>query len=80
MLLTMFLIFKKLKGDKVVVAHAFSPSTREGDRQVGISLSLKPVWSTEFQDSQGYTEKSCLRHKRKMERNQNIPVGHSWLD
>jgi hypothetical protein len=27
------------------------------------SLSLKPAWSTEFQDSKGYTENPCLKRK-----------------
>jgi hypothetical protein len=44
-----------------VVAHAFNPITREAE--AGRFLSSRPAWSTksEFQDSQGYTEKHCLR-------------------
>lgn len=49
----------------VVVAHIFDPSTKEAE--MGISLNLRPTWSTnEFQDyrlllySQGYTENPCL--------------------
>jgi hypothetical protein len=43
-----------------VVAHAFNPSTWEAEAS-GF-LSLMPAWSTsEFQDSQGYTEKPCLK-------------------
>jgi hypothetical protein len=38
-----------------MVAHAFNPRTEEAE--AGRSLSSKPAWSTEFQDSQGYTEK-----------------------
>jgi hypothetical protein len=38
-----------------VVAHAFNPSTREAE--AGGFLSLQ----SEFQDSQGYTEKPCLK-------------------
>jgi hypothetical protein len=43
----------------VVAAESFDPGTweTEADR----SLSLRPAWSTEFQDSQGYTEKPCLK-------------------
>jgi hypothetical protein len=37
----------------VVVAHAFDPSTREAE--AGSSL--------EFQDSQSYTEKPCLKNQ-----------------
>jgi hypothetical protein len=43
-----------------VVEHAFNPSAWEAE--TGKFLSLRPDWSTqsEFQDSQGYTEKPCL--------------------
>jgi hypothetical protein len=49
-----------------VVAHAFDPSTWEAE--AGGFLSLRPAWSTiqsEFQDSQGYTEKPCLKQTNK---------------
>jgi hypothetical protein len=46
-----------------MVAHAFNPSTWEAE--AGRFLSLRPTWSTEFQDSQGYTEKPCLKKKKK---------------
>ena len=46
-----------------VVAHAFSPSTWEAE--AGGFLSSRPAWSTEFQDSHGYTEKPCLEKKIK---------------
>ena len=47
-----------------MVAHAFNPSTLEAE--AGGSLSSRPAWSTELvQDSQGYTEKSCLQRKKK---------------
>jgi hypothetical protein len=53
-----------------VVAHTFNPSTREAE--AGGFLSSRPAWSTlqsEFQDSQGYTEKLCLgKKKRERER------------
>jgi hypothetical protein len=42
-----------------VVAHAFNPSTREAE--AGRFLSSK----SEFQDSQGYTEKPCLEKNKK---------------
>jgi hypothetical protein len=44
-----------------VVAHAFNPSTWEAEA----GEFLRPAWSTEFQDSQGYTEKPCLEKKKK---------------
>jgi hypothetical protein len=53
---------KKKKKSWVVVMHAFNPSTWEAE--AGRSLSSRPAWSqSEFQDSQGYTEKPCLEKK-----------------
>jgi hypothetical protein len=44
----------------MVVVHAFNPSPWEAE--AGGSLSSRPTWlQSEFQDSQGYTEKPCLR-------------------
>ena len=49
---------------RAVVVHAFNPSTWEAE--AGGFLSSRPAWSTsEFQDSQGYTEKPCLVKKQK---------------
>jgi hypothetical protein len=45
-----------------MVAHTFNPSTREAEAD-GF-LSSRPAWSTEFQDSQGYTEKPCLEKQK----------------
>ena len=42
--------------------HTFYLSTREV--KAGRSLSLRPALSTEFQDSQSYTEKPCFRNKQ----------------
>jgi hypothetical protein len=42
-----------------VVVHAFNPSTWEAE--TGGFLSLQ----SEFQESQGYTEKPCLEKKKK---------------
>jgi hypothetical protein len=47
-----------------VVAHAFNPSTWEAE--AGGFLSSRPASSkSEFQDSQGYTEKPCLEKPKK---------------
>jgi hypothetical protein len=51
-----------------VVAHSFSPSTWEA----GGFLSSRPAWSTEFQDSQGYTEKPCLEKTKRKEGRKEI--------
>jgi hypothetical protein len=48
------------------VVHVFNPSTWEAD--AGRFLSLRPAWSTEFQDSQGYTDNPCLEKKKKKRR------------
>jgi hypothetical protein len=46
------------------VAHAFNPSSWEAE--AGRFLSSRPAWlQSEFQDSQGYTEKPCLKKKTK---------------
>jgi hypothetical protein len=42
---------------------AFNPSTWKAE--AGGFLSLRPAWSTEFQDSQGYTEKPGLEKPKK---------------
>jgi hypothetical protein len=44
------------------MAHTFNPSTREAE--TGGFLSLRLAWTTEFQDSQGYTEKHCLEKQK----------------
>ena len=50
----------KNKVERGVVTHAFNPSTWEA--KAGRFLSLgKPGLQSEFQDSQGYTEKPCLK-------------------
>jgi hypothetical protein len=47
-----------------MVAHVFNPSTWEAE--AGGFLSSSPAWSTEFQDSQGYTEKPCPEKPKKI--------------
>jgi hypothetical protein len=47
-----------------MVAHAFNPSTLEAE--AGGFLSLQ----SEFQDSQGYTEKPCLEKKNQTNKQQ----------
>jgi hypothetical protein len=52
-----------------VVAHAFDTGTWEAE--AGGFLSSRSAWSTEFQDSQGYTEKPCLDKQNKTKQNKN---------
>jgi hypothetical protein len=52
-----------------MVAHAFNPSTWEAE--AGGFLSARPAWSTnEFQDSQGYTERPCLKQQQQQQQQQ----------
>jgi hypothetical protein len=46
-----------------VVVHAFNPTTQEAE--AGGFLSLRqPGLQNEFKDSQGYTEKPCLKKQK----------------
>ena len=45
-----------------VEAHTFNPSTQEAE--LGESLNLRLACFTEFQDSQDYTERPCLKTKQ----------------
>jgi hypothetical protein len=45
-----------------VVVHAFNPSTQEAE-------TGQPGLQSEFQDSQGYTEKPCLEKQNKTKQN-----------
>ena len=49
-----------------VVAHAFNPNTWEAE--AGGFQSLRPAW---VQDSQGYTEKPCLKQNKKQNKTRN---------
>jgi hypothetical protein len=44
-----------------VVVHVFNPNIWEAE--AGGFLSSRPSLQSEFQDSQGYTEKPCLKKK-----------------
>ena len=64
-----------MKLSQGIVAHAFNSSIQE--EEAGESLNSRPAWSTEpgQQDSQGNTEKPCLRkqtnqdtHKKKIDK------------
>jgi hypothetical protein len=53
-----------------MVVHTFNPSTPE--TEAGRFLSSRPAWAiqSEFQDSQGYTEKPCLEKPKKQKQKQ----------
>jgi hypothetical protein len=46
------------------VVHAFDPSTREAEAG-DFWVRGQPGLQSEFQDSQGYTEKPCLEKPKK---------------
>jgi hypothetical protein len=50
-----------------MVVHAFNPSTREAEAGGFLSRGQSGLQS-EFQDSQGYTEKPCLKKPKKEKR------------
>jgi hypothetical protein len=50
---------------QAVVAHAFNPSTPGRQRQGDFWVGGQPGLQSEFQDSQGYTDKPCLKKKKK---------------
>jgi hypothetical protein len=53
-----------------VVGQAFNPSTQKAE--AGRFLSSRPAWSkSEFQDSQGYTEKPSKNQKANKQRKKN---------
>ena len=74
--------FNNLEPEPGVVAHNFNPSTQETES--GRFLSLRPAYAlqSEFNDSQGYTEKPCLENlkkKRLASVGEDIPKHHREL-
>jgi hypothetical protein len=54
-----------------VVAHTFNPSTWEAEAG-GFLVQVQPGLQSEFQDSQGYTEKHCLEKQNKQTNKQTV--------
>ena len=59
--------YKNIPG---VVAHAFNPSNWEVE-QADFWVRGQPGLQSEFQDSQGYTEKTCLKKTKTKTNKQN---------
>jgi hypothetical protein len=57
-------------GRGLLVAHAFNPSTQEAEANFWVRV--QPGLQSEFQDSQGYTEKPCLEKKRLLLETENL--------
>ena len=53
----------------VVVAQAFNPSTQEAEVRVSLRVQGQSGLQSEFKDSQGYTEKPCLKKERNKQTN-----------
>jgi hypothetical protein len=70
---------------QAVVAHDFNPSTQKAEAG-GISVHSKSAWTTEVQDSQGYTENPFRNNntnkpkkKKKMSRGGDVDQWKSLL-
>jgi hypothetical protein len=60
-----------------MVAHAFNPSTQEAEAG---GFQDQPEFQSEFQDSQGYTEKPCLKKKKKLSLSTVFAILGKWMD
>ena len=49
----------------LVVVHGFIPSTQDAKTGGSLGVQGQPGLQSEFQDSQGYTEKPCLEKQNK---------------
>ena len=58
-------IFKKYFISQVVMAHAFNLSPQEAEAGRSLWVQDQPGLQIEFQDSQDYTEKPCLKKANK---------------
>ena len=61
--------FKALDECQAVVAHDFNPSTLKTEAGGFSGFQGKPGLQSEFQESQGCTEKSCLKKIRTIQKN-----------
>jgi hypothetical protein len=59
-----------------VAAHTFNPSTREAEAGRFLSSRGQPGLQSEFQDSQGYTEKPCLEKQTNKQTNKKTLSRH----
>jgi hypothetical protein len=68
-------VLLRRKQSRAVAAHAFNPSTWEAEAG-DFWVQGQPGLQSEFQDSQGYTEKPCLEKPQKKEK-ENKNVSHN---
>jgi hypothetical protein len=61
-----------------MVEHAFNPSTQEAEACRFLN-SRQPGLQSKFQDSQGYTEKPCLREREREREKQRGGGGRSLV-
>jgi hypothetical protein len=57
-----------------VVVHTFNPSTGEAEAGGFLSFEAILVYKSEFQDSQGYTEKPCLEKPKKKKKKKGVQL------
>ena len=62
---------------RVVVVHTFNPSTQEAEAGGSLGVRGQPGLQSEFQDSQGYIEKSSLE-KPPPSKKVIIGIKHNW--
>jgi len=60
-----FVSFKEKCVSQAVVAHTFNPRTQGAEAGRALWVQGQPGLQSKFQDSQGYTEKPCLKPKPK---------------
>jgi hypothetical protein len=58
-------VFKIRIHRQTVVEHNFNPRTQEAE--AGVSLSLRPAWSTEFQNTRAIKRNTASKQKNFLE-------------
>jgi hypothetical protein len=65
-----------MKGrSQAVVAHAFNPSTWR-QRQADLWVQGQPGLQSEFQETQGFTEKPCLKKQKEKRKERKAGAHH----
>jgi hypothetical protein len=62
-----------------VVTHTFNPSTQEAETSGSLWVQGQPDLQSEFQDNQDYTEKPCLKEKKKESSSTNAKCSSSLI-
>ena len=63
-------MFSRIKiPSRETVVHAFNPSIQDAETGGSLWVQGQPGLQSQFQDSPGYTKKSCLKSKGKQNKN-----------